>query len=177
MAASPFGMCCCSIGRSKRRKICRAVSKEKGKLSVAFPRSLWYVVLLQGGDLNGKTKTGRRRHGTKARRWPLGGSHRHRPQGKRRATVPSCVCQDAKGTAGQAAPEHRVLPRCGADRGQPDDAGPVVGSLAHRVQGGYSAAVPSRATAATSNTTSSRNWATSRSPSSPSRTSSGCTAV
>lgn len=33
------------------------------------------------------------------------------------------------------------------------------------------------ATAATSNTTSSRNWATSRSPSSPSRTSSGCTAA
>ena len=59
MATSPFGMCCCSIGRSKRRKICRAVSKEKGKLSVAFPRNLWYVALLQGGDLNGKTKTGR----------------------------------------------------------------------------------------------------------------------
>ena len=37
--------------------------------------------------------------------------------------------------------------------------------------------VPSRATAATSNTTSSRSWATSRSPSSLSRTSSGCTAV
>ena len=37
--------------------------------------------------------------------------------------------------------------------------------------------VPSRATAATSNTTSSRNWATSKSPSSPSRTSSGCTAA
>ena len=33
------------------------------------------------------------------------------------------------------------------------------------------------ATAATSNTTSSRNWATSRSPSSPNRTSSGCTAA
>lgn len=33
------------------------------------------------------------------------------------------------------------------------------------------------ATAATSNTTSSRGWATSRSPSSPSRTSSGCTAA
>lgn len=33
------------------------------------------------------------------------------------------------------------------------------------------------ATAATSNTTSSRSWATSRSPSSLSRTSSGCTAV
>lgn len=33
------------------------------------------------------------------------------------------------------------------------------------------------ATAATSNTTSSRNWATSRSPSSPSRTSSECTAA
>ena len=33
------------------------------------------------------------------------------------------------------------------------------------------------ATAATSNTTSSRSWATSRSPSSPSRTSSGCTAA
>ena len=37
--------------------------------------------------------------------------------------------------------------------------------------------VPSRATAATSNTTSSRSWATSKSPSSPSRTSSGCTAA
>ncbi|MFQ9443878.1 MAG: hypothetical protein ACLR01_03320 [Vescimonas sp.] len=54
-----FGMCCCSIGRSKRCKICHAVSKEKGNLSVAFPRSLWYVVLLQGGDLNGKTETRR----------------------------------------------------------------------------------------------------------------------
>lgn len=37
--------------------------------------------------------------------------------------------------------------------------------------------LPSRATAATSNTTSSRSWATSRYPSSPSRTSSGCTAA
>ena len=34
-----------------------------------------------------------------------------------------------------------------------------------------------KAIAATSNTTSSRNWATSKSPSSPSRTSSGCTAA
>ena len=37
--------------------------------------------------------------------------------------------------------------------------------------------VRSRATAATSNTISSRSWATSRSPSSPNRISSGCTAV
>ena len=40
LAASPFGMCCCSIGRSKRRKICHAVSKEKGKTFSSFPPQL-----------------------------------------------------------------------------------------------------------------------------------------
>ncbi len=35
----------------------------------------------------------------------------------------SCLRQDAKRPCWTSCTEHRVLPRCGADRGQPDDAG------------------------------------------------------
>ena len=48
----------------RRFKICMAIDKEK---EIAFPTELWYVCWLQkGGDLNGKTKAIRRRHGAQA---------------------------------------------------------------------------------------------------------------